>query len=211
MKRVKWEKWVDPLIDKDENNKSVDDNDYLSNEAKQFDVSQQKVIQTPLGIFPVGNACLGSNSFDFWILHTNFDLSPSIIRRIENVVGVETLDVFTRYRARVGISNSGLFSSTKVRNSITKAAIANEYRPNTIISSLLINSYGKIIARQIKKTIKLINSKFEFWFLYVLPNGHYDIIGADSQKNANLQAKIYQQCQESVGGHIINYTDYRSI
>jgi hypothetical protein len=56
-------------------------------------------------------------AFNFWIGHTNFDLSSKLSTIIEKTNGVETLDVFTRYRFRIGIGQ--LFNSSDVMSNIT--------------------------------------------------------------------------------------------
>jgi hypothetical protein len=59
-------------------------------------------MMTPLGIMPL-NLLSTSEIFNFWIGHTNFNIVKDIADIIEESEGVETLDIITRYRFRVGI------------------------------------------------------------------------------------------------------------
>jgi len=54
----------------------------------------------------------------FWTGHTNFSITEDIKDIVEHTEGVETLDVFTRYRMKVGIGK--IFSSATVMNTITR-------------------------------------------------------------------------------------------
>ena len=56
-----------------------------------------------MGLIPYNEYTASSKIFNFWIGHTNFNLSKKIANIIEKTDGVETLDVFTRYRFRIGI------------------------------------------------------------------------------------------------------------
>jgi hypothetical protein len=94
---------------------------------------------TPGGAVPLKIHADLVRNFDFWIGHCDFQLdaeksnqrSHEII--IKEVPGVETLDVVTRYRFRVGIGLN--FDSATVRRSIEKALNAvpqgrNEFNPS---------------------------------------------------------------------------------
>ena len=76
---------------------------------------------TPMGIIPITEYSTPSKVFNFWMAHTNFDITPKINSLIEKSEGVETLDVFTRYRLRIGIGKA--FDTGKVMRQIN-ASIA---------------------------------------------------------------------------------------
>ena len=42
-------------------------------------------------------------SFDCWVGHTNFDITPSVRDALEEIAGVEVLVILTRYRFFIGI------------------------------------------------------------------------------------------------------------
>lgn len=110
-----WEKWVDPFgEDTDEAkwrdyNNDIDDinsiieedegeNKILKNSGKPI-----KVIASPLGLIPYNEHTASSKIFNFWLGHTNFNISSSIKNILENIDGIEILDIFTRYRFRIAI------------------------------------------------------------------------------------------------------------
>lgn len=57
--------------------------------------------------------------FNFWMMHTNVDISPRMVLLIEEIQGIESIDVVSRYRARVGIAK--LFNEDTVKSAISDA------------------------------------------------------------------------------------------
>lgn len=65
-----------------------------------------KVIATPMGMIPLNDNTASSKIFNFWAGHTNFDITHHISHIIELTEGVETLDIFTRYRFRIAVGKA---------------------------------------------------------------------------------------------------------
>jgi hypothetical protein len=117
-----WEKWRDPFLGYDENdidieaepmpefleedNESHDDDD---DETENHIIKSSKpvrVIATPMGLIPYNEYTASGKIFNFWTGHTNFNITKNIARVIETTNGIETLDIFTRYRFRIGIGKA---------------------------------------------------------------------------------------------------------
>ena len=129
-----WEKWRDPFGENDDdinldNNieNFIDDNEYDPYDTEEKDpqelldknkilAKQIRVIATPMGVIPVNDNTASGKIFNFWIGHTNFSITKGVFNVIEQNDGVETLDVFTRYRFRIGIGKA--FNSTEVKQNI---------------------------------------------------------------------------------------------
>lgn len=71
-----------------------------------------RVMATPMGIIPMTENTASGKIFNFWVGHTNFDITKKIADMIEKTDGVETFDVFTRYRFRVGVGKAFSDSET---------------------------------------------------------------------------------------------------
>ena len=56
--------------------------------------------------------------FDCWIGHTNFNLKNSIKNKLNEVDGIEVLNIISRYRFFIGIGK--MFKFTEVRKDIEK-------------------------------------------------------------------------------------------
>lgn len=103
---IVWEKWVDPLGQDDDEPTDFArkmDSDAADQEPPIIKTKTVKMIVTPMGMIPYNENTAASSIFNFWVGHCNFDISKDICSLIETAVGVETLDVFTRYRFRIGI------------------------------------------------------------------------------------------------------------
>jgi hypothetical protein len=61
------------------------------------------ILKSEFGIVPVVHHCDVSKQFNWYMIHTRFNISPKICELICETPGVETFEVYTRYRARVGI------------------------------------------------------------------------------------------------------------
>lgn len=112
---IVWEKWVDPFgADMDEAkwtdyDNSIDDfsDTDIEDEDDHPKIIQNtrpiKVIASPMGLIPYNEHTASSKIFNFWLGHTNFNISQKIQEIIETCDGVEILDIFTRYRFRIAI------------------------------------------------------------------------------------------------------------
>lgn len=113
---IVWEKWVDPFgADMDEAkwtdyDNSIDEliDDDLEDEEDHYpkvikNTRPIKVISSPMGLIPYNEHTASSKIFNFWLGHTNFNISQKIQQIIETCDGVEILDIFTRYRFRIAI------------------------------------------------------------------------------------------------------------
>lgn len=126
---IVWEKWVDPFgQDMDEAkwtdyNSDIDEiyslpeDDKLDKNIPTINNSRPiKVIASPLGLIPYNEHTASSKIFNFWLGHTNFNISQNIKNIIEQSDGVEILDIFTRYRFRIAIGKC--FNDSEIMSDI---------------------------------------------------------------------------------------------
>jgi hypothetical protein len=126
---ITWQKWSDPF-GRDEEDKDYDpylgdydseiDSDQITEQAPDLPVSIVRsgirVIATPMGIIPMNDNTISSKIFNFWVGHTNFNLTKMVVDVIEQTDGVETLDIFTRYRFRIAVGK--VFDDSSVMRDI---------------------------------------------------------------------------------------------
>lgn len=125
-----WQKWSDPFGGDDEDYSNLDeeptfnDNDFEDSESNYPKQSIKKnfigikAIATPMGIIPLTEHTASGKIFNFWLAHANFNITPKIANIIEQIDGVETLDIFTRYRFRIGVGKA--FTDSEVMRNINK-------------------------------------------------------------------------------------------
>jgi hypothetical protein len=128
--RIAWEKWKNPY--KPLKRKQGYNDGYDSN-TSQFDSDDEEhdgeeednvdgpniVFYTPLGPVPLTNENNPEKLFNFWVGHTNFDITEKVKDILNEAVGVEVLTIYTRYRFRIGIGQ--LFIPKRVMNGIEKS------------------------------------------------------------------------------------------
>lgn len=122
-----WEKWQDPLLNHIISNENIEDTntyeDHENDDGIEHETTTHKtllnkypIIITPMGILPYYEQTACDSFFNFWIGNTNFSITKKISDILEQIDGIETLDVFTRYRFRVGIGRA--FKDSKVMRNI---------------------------------------------------------------------------------------------
>jgi len=124
--KILWEKWINPYELPSDSETELDNiqdsdfdqydnwNSYGEEISEEADSHKQelsfkhhtKAIITPMGMIPLNEQTACTKTFKFWIGHTNFTISANHKNIIENTEGVETLDVFTRYRFRIAVGKA---------------------------------------------------------------------------------------------------------
>jgi len=125
--QIIWEKWVDPFGENmDEaqwnnyDNEDEDTDGYPEMQSMKGSGKPIRVIASTMGLIPYNEYTSSAKIFNFWVGHTNFNLSTDIVNEFEKCEGIEILDVFTRYRFRIAIGKC--FTDNEVMRNITNIA-----------------------------------------------------------------------------------------
>ena len=191
-RKIIWEYWQHPLGSQDEwvsEEKArptavmgYEPGDYADDDegGDGFDHPEKvrPILPTSSGFVPVRIYADTPKAFDFWIGHTNFDVTNRVASRIKRFEGVETLDVLTRYRFRVGFGKAfgreGL--STTLRRGIARVLAADPER------------------RDGRPEV--------MWAALVLPDGKIDSCGTKDHAEFEDRVGVYQRTRDAVGGEI---------
>lgn len=132
--QIFWAPWFDPFDNIDKFNLPDNEDEDLDNlysgkyeemafkEENNFvDTSTitkkpYRIAITQAGAIPFYENTLPSKLFKFWEGHTNFNISQKVAKAIEKTEGVETLDIFSRYRLRLAVGKA--FDSRDVRKDV---------------------------------------------------------------------------------------------
>lgn len=121
---IVWEKWVDPYGNNLESVEwpGYDNEDIINTEDEELHKKPQtnkfNALVTNMGIIPFNEYTDCTKIFNFWTGHTNFDLTKNIANILQSIDGVETLDIFTRYRFRISFGKA--FDERQVIDSINQ-------------------------------------------------------------------------------------------
>lgn len=124
---ISFEKWKDPFeldeIDIDGGETEYDEDEVDFDDHMEHGPMEQpkpnkpvRCLMTPSGPMPVPDAGL-TTEWNLWMAHTNFRFTEDIVELIENVDGVEAIDICTPYRMRIGFAK--LFRANVVMGDIT--------------------------------------------------------------------------------------------
>ena len=124
---VYWEKWMDAFEefqdtppDLPNEEESYLDTGFESPPDHYIEESEAGVpirgVMTPYGMLPLTDDTLASRKFKFWVGHSNFRLTEDYYTVIGHTEGVETLDILTPYRFRIGVGK--MFVDRTVMNEV---------------------------------------------------------------------------------------------
>jgi hypothetical protein len=200
-KKIVWEKWRDPLLSNYEEEEwpgSALDED--GDVIPVHTVERQPIMHTPFGMLSVVDDAMASKSFDFWMMHTNFDITDTVADVIESIAGVESLEVYTRYRLRVGFPRSGLFQPREIMHDIKTSILQLDYdKQDQILEGLEDKVIHKVVTLRDK-----IDEKCDYWTIWVVPNGNVEVISSDKFDNTYCEkASQLEQAYALVGGRLL--------
>lgn len=204
-KKIVWEKWKDPLLSNyDETEwpgfEETEDGDKIPIHT----VDKQPVLHTPFGVVSLLGQTMASSHFDFWLMHTNFDITEGFAEVLERIPGVETLEIYTRYRARLGFPRSGLFDIGEIKLNICRLVKESERSAQ----NEELDGLAEDIAHRIIDIRDSVDDKYDYWAILMLPNGNVEIVHSN-ECNQEYRQKLLElsNTKESVGGKLLTY-DY---
>lgn len=179
-RKIVWDKWSSPFSE----------NEY-GPEGEEKSISVRPVVASAVGLVPITIYGKLTDNFDFWVGHSNFNISKQMIGEIERVPGVETLDIATRYRFRVGVGKA--FNNEVVRENIG------------ILLGVMPEPSYKFDEKTRNKieAIKEVAQKYENWAIYVLPNGQIEFIHDSNARLFEEKLEVVETTQALAGGMII--------
>lgn len=203
-RKIVWRKWQDPMLPLVSKNKLAethyeeeDDDDpefqaYKDEFGCREDVEtidNNRILKHALGpaiisnngIVPFLESNIPSALFNFWSLDANFTLSKDVVEAICAVPGVETVDVFTRYRLRLAIGRS--FKEKDVKLAIEQAVCKPEPAKDEKQAGRADDKMANM------KT--MLAKKFAHWAIFVMPNGRLEFAGGKTVDEVKTKSEQY--------------------
>jgi len=126
-KKIGWQKYEDviqtemysPLasIILEELNPEIEEDEYEVEEEEQVQMTDSLIV--PKNFYETVSLM---SRFDCWIGHTNFNITNSIKNKLNEVDGIEVLNIISRYRFFIGIGK--MFKFSDVRKDIEKSIVS---------------------------------------------------------------------------------------
>jgi hypothetical protein len=182
---ILWQKWIDPFLDEEDEDEDEDDEEQprWKDSYEEAIERQEKgghagpVLVGPMGVIPLNEHNQPSKVFNFWMGHTNFDITAQIKDIIEKTAGVETLEVYTRYRFRMSIGKA--FDELEVMDSIKK--VLCPAKPSSAPTTK--SNIDKITAH--------LKNKYKYWAIFTLPDGQLDYCTGDTKDKVQKEIAAY--------------------
>ena len=137
-------------------------------------LQQQRVLYTPLGVYPEESSLKPSDRWDCWMGYSNFDITNDIANKIEMIEGVEALRVMGRYSFFIGVGK--LFDIKEVRTDIEKELCV--YTEQEIFSNENTQATVNLVKEQLKTK--------KYWSMLVSPEGEVEYIVSDKMDKGYL-------------------------
>ena len=110
-------------------------------------------------------------------MHTNFDITPKIMKVIEKTRGVDSVDPVTRYRMRVGFPRTFKGEAPIFKTTQTKHLIQHDLCDLFHFEQdQQLQIFNLDIVRKAREVRDSIDKNNEYWVLYILPNGQMDVV-----------------------------------
>lgn len=179
---IVFEKWRDPMVTEDlydeiypPDKQDYEGDDYESVRRSFNDEQRPQTpyrglyFSGPLGIIPLNETNLPGKRFNFWVGHTNFDLTGNHLNLMNKVPGIEVLRFHTRYRMWFAVGKA--FNENDVMADIEKTLI-----PPEPVKELSDDEKAIKFAEGIEALQKIAAKKFAHWAVVKTDKG-YAIVG----------------------------------
>lgn len=213
--QILWDKWKNPIKKKPQ---------------------QVPAIVSPFGIYPIGDSNDPEKVYHLYMCHSTCSLTQRVVEEIEKLPGVETLEIHSRYRFRVGIGlafvkQAGTLdevdSSLEVRELIKdvlkhhfdiqeKKRIQNGEQKDSQPEDVIVPGLEFVNETQLNDDIQqrineyIADFKFrekKYWLILVLPNLEIVHYSTDSKRNFNTKLKVYQEITEMLSCKLFSSED----
>jgi len=161
------------------------------------------IIVTPFG--PVNEDDIMNPVFDteFFLGHTNFNLSKDILEGITKVDGVEFLKIMSRYRFIVGIGV--MFDAKEVLDGIEKS-IGIEAEAIKLVDSKLSTDASNSLQSIVNEISDLVPMDKK-WLAYIFPNGEHIIKVLKDDKEYGIAWEGFSKLAKESNGVIVGSDD----
>lgn len=232
-KKFRWEKWIDPLNgnmdevewpgaqpDADEEGEypidllDITDSDMAVIRPSWDDepihaVTPIKVAHTKLGMLTLTEYAMASSQFNFYNLHTNFKIGHEEACVIEDAVGVETIEIVSPYRVRIGFPKTTFpkYEDSMWDLSALKKGIEDDLMAldgPQVSNDLGLDGLFTEPLRGLVEEAQSMMADSRYWAILVLPNGAIETLASERKDTKfNNRLNVLKACEAKAGGVLL--------
>jgi hypothetical protein len=140
-----------------------------------------RVINTSMGPMSIPENSLAYKRFEFWTIHTNFNIGQRIANVIVDTPGVETFSILTPYSVRIGLTTAGLFDNEQVRKQIDERVLNLFNPPKHVLIPSRFEEFDAETQTKIEEQQKELAILSPNWALYIFPSGQMQSVESESK------------------------------
>ncbi len=157
--------------------------------------TNESVIHTPLGPYPIDSMFKPSDRWDCRIGVTNFDITYAVKETLKTTKGVEALRILGRYTFFIGVPRT--FDFRDVRTSIEK--------------ELCVFTEEEVMTEETVATVEMVKEQLKnnkYWSILVASTGKVDYIVSDRLDQKYLEGlNKLEELKQDLGGIILRGND----
>lgn len=206
-RKIAWEKWwdVDPEVSDFQNQEPQAFNKEEEEGEEEFEYPmfsmdsffQPKKINTPLGPFEVGDPFSPGNMFDCWIAHTNFTIGKNELDILNNIPGIEALEIMSKYRFFIGVGK--MFNFMVVRTNIQKELC------HSIETPQIINTESKYL-QEVNDIFSSVSGDSK-WVIFMGNDGSIKHLSMKDFSTVEEYEKNVEELKSLKNGRVISCED----
>ena len=211
-KQIAWESWNEMISDSPSTPEPNSSQTYYDEEGSTSEVDpsmmayldniypqEKSIVSTPFGMFYQESHLRPSQRWDCWMAYSNFDITPTILAKIETVAGVEAIKVLGRYTFFVGIGK--MFKFREVRSDIESMLADEDSLENYLTTGdpIMYNAGSLDLGEVIEDM-----SQYKHWAAHITPEGSVDYIVSNEQdEDYTYGVSLLRESHSQDGGEFL--------
>lgn len=159
-----------------------------------------RLMETPFGTFKIDDSMNPFKTFDFYIGDTNFKITRRVFTVLNNVLGVESLNILSPYRFIISCGRAFDWRDVQCQ-------IEHELCGWHVSRSLIKTISNQDVQEQVYKLYEKIRLDSLHWLIYVFPNGNISHQVYTNLKSFQSEAKLYSEVKRVSNGLLISSED----
>lgn len=157
----------------------------MASEDQFFHSQIEEIIMSPFGMYHVKDFFNPMRQYNWHMGHTNFNITQDVSDKLEEIEGIERLQIVSRYRFIMAIGK--VFNPDNVKNSIYKVLDASP-----------------MLSGEAEHKMEEIKGIYDKWCIHFISNEEWEYT-TEADEDFESKVKSYIENQKKNGGILINH------